>query len=144
MRHYRRDHGPRRSAHGADVDPTFAEILVAGRGRKHESREPRPDHKTMQLCRQVQRALAIALMDCADDLIREFHVEGVRPAPDASNLLVLLGRRPGYASAAPSIFDVLERLDRLKGWLRREVTRAITRKRAPELSFMITGGQRHE
>jgi ribosome-binding factor A len=98
-----------------------------GRGRR--------DHKTAQLCRQVFRAVSLALGECADDVLRELVVHDVEPAPDASRVLV----RVGFSAAAPptlaGVADVLGRLGEASGFLRREVTAAITRKRAPELMF---------
>jgi ribosome-binding factor A len=88
------------------------------------------------LCRQVWRALTYALAGSADDAIRTLSVASVLPAPDAGHLLVTVV--PGGAGdLAPSLVDLLERLDRARPWLRREVAEAIVRKRAPELTFRV-------
>lgn len=57
---------------------------------------------------------------------------GVEPAPDASRLAVLI-----RAASAMSPELVRERLERVSGYLRTEVTHAITRKRAPTLAFEV-------
>ena len=113
------------------VDPAFAEALTGRPSRGDSRRNARKDHKARQLCRQVQRALAMALAgECDDDVLRELYVADVQPAPDAGHLLVHLVVPTGV-----SIVDVLERIDRATPRLRATVAHAITRKRAPELSF---------
>jgi len=90
----------------------------------------RRDQKTAQLCRQVFRALSLALGDCADDVVRDLVLHDVTPAPDASRLLV----RVGLPAGAP-VTDALAHLEQASGFLRAQVAAAITRKRAPELLF---------
>jgi hypothetical protein len=90
----------------------------------------------MQLCRQAQRALSLAPAgECGDDVLRSLYVDSVLPAPDATQLLVRLV----IPSTARDVRadDILARLDRVHGLLRHAVAEAITRKRAPELSFII-------
>lgn len=120
---------------GPLVDPMFVEELSGQRDRT--SREKASvRHKTSQLCRQVQRAIGLSLSgECDDDVLRAIWVGDVSPAPGASRLLVQL-IVPARANA--SVADVLERVERVRGMLRAEVARAITRKRAPELVFVPT------
>jgi ribosome-binding factor A len=95
-----------------------------------------PDRKTLQLCRQVARALSTALQgDCNDDVLGEVYVDTVEPAPDASRLLVIV--RP--FSSAVDAERVLERLRERKARLRAIAAEAITRKRTPELAFLVGG-----
>jgi len=89
--------------------------------------------KDLQLCRQVADTLQLALGDCGDDVLRDLHVVRVVPAPDASQLLVIVGSAPGEPPPPPG--DVLMRLHARTPWLRAEVAHAITRKRAPALLF---------
>lgn len=116
------------------VDPLFIEAM-SPRHSGRESRNARADQKAIQLCRQVQRALDLALAgECGDDVLRDLWVESVVPAPDAAHLLVRLdvsGIRPGV-----SLAEILDRLGQARGRLRRAVTEAITRKRSPELTFV--------
>jgi ribosome-binding factor A len=52
---------------------------------------------------------------------------------------------PAAAQAGGHVADVMERLASANGFLRREVAAAITRKRAPELVFIVVaGGNREE
>ena len=100
-------------------------------------RRKRADQKTLQLCRQVVRALSggLAGNDPEDDAIRDLAVHSVLPAPDASRLLVnvYLAAPPPHAPA-----DVIyDRLALAAGRLRSEVAAVIVRKRAPELSFHL-------
>src|SRR5687768_1969741 len=54
-----------------------------------ERSSPRRDYKTQQLCRQVSRALSLALAgECADPMLQDLVVHSVLPAPNASRLLV--------------------------------------------------------
>jgi ribosome-binding factor A len=98
----------------------------------------KPDWKVFQLCGQVRRTLGAALPgDMADPLLQDLVVESVVPAPDASRLLVTVYRStPGPMTDAEER-DLLDRLDRVQGMLRREVAAAIVRKRAPELTFHV-------
>ena len=115
------------------VDPLFDEQLNSRRrtGRSRPGRHA--SHKTMQLCRQVQRALSLSLGDCHDDVLQSLYVDAVAPAPDASRLLVrLIVPKAVEVSAA----EILARLERVEPKLRADVASAITRKRAPELTFL--------
>ena len=60
--------------------------------RGHSDRQPlRPDRKTLQLCSQVQRTLDLVISgELNEDMLRDFYVLGVTPAPDAGRLLVSL------------------------------------------------------
>ena len=90
------------------------------------------NRKAQQLCRQVQRALNLALANRhADDGLNDLYVEGVSPAPHSGHLLVHVS-----IPADRPVSEVLGALRRQAPYLRSEVARAITRKRAPELSFV--------
>ena len=132
----RRSKRSKRGGRAPLVDPLFAEEL-AGRPRRggiSARRRGGGDHKTMQLCRQAHRALSLALAgECGDDVLRAVYVDAVVPAPDASRLLVRLVVPP-RAGAGPE--EVLRRIERVHARLRSAVAAAITRKRAPELSFI--------
>ena len=94
---------------------------------------PSHDRKDLQLCRQVADTLQSLLGDCGDDVLRDLHVVRVLPAPDASQLMVIVGAMPGETPPAPH--EVLARLGAHAGEFRAEVAHAITRKRAPSLLF---------
>lgn len=109
---------------------------VRKRGRSAGSdplSSPSHDRKDLQLCRQVADTLSLVIGDCGDDCLRDLHVVRVLPAPDASQLLVVVGSLPGETPAAPR--EVLERLQARAPAFRAEVAHAITRKRAPSLLF---------
>jgi ribosome-binding factor A len=90
------------------------------------------NRKTRQFCRQVQRALNLALADHrADDGCHDLFVDDVSPAPHCGHLLVHVSIPNGRVIA-----DALGVLRRDAGRLRSEVATAIARKRAPELSFV--------
>jgi ribosome-binding factor A len=125
----------------SSFDADFLEGLTGRRsgdsGREsRRGRNSRGQQKTLQLCRQAERALSLALAgECGDDVLRSLYVDSVVPAPDATQLLVRLV----IPTAARDVRadEVLVRLDRVHGILRHAVAEAITRKRAPELAFII-------
>jgi ribosome-binding factor A len=96
------------------------------------SRARHGDRKARQLCRQVQRALNLALADRhEDDGLNELFDDDVTPAPDCARLLVHV-----VIPASRSLTAVMASLRQDTPRLRSEVATAISRKRAPELSFV--------
>ena len=98
------------------------------------------DHKVLQLCRQVERALNLALAgESGDPLFNGLSVESVEPAPDSSRLRVRL--RAG-ASAGPTDPGMLQaRLQGATGFLRTQVAEAVCRRKVPELSLELVLGE---
>ncbi len=103
------------------------------------SRRGRAGRKTLQLCRQVQRAVEDFLADeqvLDDPLLSALWVMAVEPAPDAGRLRVVFA----CEDHVEGHFDVQQAHDRLKslrGVLRIEVGASICRKRVPELTFCV-------
>ena len=133
MKH--RNRGPKGSADA--VDPEFARALG---GYPSDSVSPGKniERKTRQFCRQVERALNLALADrSTEDGLNELFVDQVSPAPHCGHLLVHV-----VIPANRAVSEALTALRREAPRLRSEVAMAITRKRAPELSFVpaISGG----
>jgi ribosome-binding factor A len=113
------------------VDPDFLEALEDnGSGRASSRRQV--ERKTQQFCKQVQRALnhALAARSIGGN-IEGLYVEELSPAPDCGRLLVHMLVPPG-----PPLDEVHRALARQTPSLRSEGAAAITRKRAPELSFV--------
>lgn len=107
------------------------------RGRSGLSSRPqRTDRKTLQLCGQVADTLNFVLSgELDDDLLRNLYVESVRPAPDASRLLVSVSPLdPGDTARADAI---LQRLAIFSSRLRSEVSQSIHRRKTPELTFVV-------
>jgi len=94
----------------------------------HSSSGRQAERKTQQFCRQVQRALNLAL---ADRNVGDFFIEEVLPAPDCGHLLVHV-----VVPERLSVIDAMAALSREAPGLRAEVAAAISRKRAPELCFV--------
>lgn len=102
-----------------------------GRDLQRPSCELQAQRKARQFCRQVQRALNLALEGRgAAEGAGGLFVEEVSPAPDCGRLLVYVVIPEGRHVA-----DAIAALGRETPRLRSEVAMAITRKRAPELSF---------
>jgi len=124
-------HGNRRRKQSAFENSKFAEALY-GVSSNHLSSGRQAERKARQFCRQVQRALNLALADGnADDGINDLFVEEVSPAPDCAHLLVHV-----VIPVDRPVIEALSALRRDAPRLRSEVAMAITRKRAPELSFV--------
>jgi ribosome-binding factor A len=121
-----------RRGKGAEfVDADFAEILY-GEENNSRSGNRQAQRKTQQFCRQVQRALNLALADASvGEIGCDLYVDEVSPGPDCGHLLVHIVVQEGY-----SVADALSALRRESPRLRSEVAMAITRKRAPELAFV--------
>jgi len=92
--------------------------------------------KAMQLCSQVADTLSLVLSgECASEVLQNLLVAQVTPAPDASQLLVLLVPAPGSRTVPAD--EVLAEVQAASGRLRTEVAAAISRKRAPRLVFQF-------
>jgi ribosome-binding factor A len=124
-------HQNRRRKQSAFDNPHFADVLY-GASSDRPSSGRQGDRKARQFCRQVQRALNLALADrIADDGMNDLFVEDVSPAPDCGHLLVHV-----VIPVDRPVAEALSALRRDAPRLRSEVAMAITRKRAPELSFV--------
>ncbi len=121
----------RRSKESQFTDPNFAEALYEGESGSRSS-DRQAQRKAQQFCRQVQRALNLALENRnVGGGINGLFVEDVSPAPDCGRLLVHVVIPVGYPVA-----DAISALRHDAPRLRSEVATEITRKRAPELSFV--------
>ncbi len=89
--------------------------------------------KLQQLCRQVERAAALALAEV--DVPVGAAVAEVAPAPDASRLRVIVVLAAG--SGAQHLVDTRAALERDAAAFRSEIARAIHRKRVPEVVFDV-------
>ena len=118
----------RHSKEVAFADSEFAEVLSENDSGSHSSGR-QAQRKAQQFCRQVQRALNLALAE--NGAIDEVFVEEVSPAPDCGRLLVQI-----VIPAGRPVAEVIGVLRRETPRLRSEVAKAITRKRAPELAFV--------
>ena len=109
----------------------FAEALAEASGHG-SSRQRQEERKARQLCRQVQRAVNLALAEGGagvDDLFVELVMAG-GGGPLILHVVVPAGRPVALAA-----------LRRDAPRLRTDVARAITRKRAPELAFVAVKGE---
>ena len=92
--------------------------------------------KALQLCSQVADTLSLVLSgECGDEVLQDLLVAEVTPAPDASQLLVVL--TPAHGSPPLVADEVMEALRAASGLLRTKVAEAISRKRAPRLTFQF-------
>lgn len=129
----------RRNQAAEFLDPEFAEALL-GNSPERSSIDRKVQRKTQQFCRQVQRALNLALAS-GDSQSQgyEVFVEEVSPAPDCGHLLAHI-----MVSEGDLLSEAMAWLRQNQPRLRAEVAMSIARKRAPELAFVpafIAGGE---
>ncbi len=125
-----RHRGHERRSRPSGIDPDFADSLEGGPDGGSSHRRQR-DHAARRLCRQVQRALNMALGSCGDPILAELFIEDVSPAPGAGHLLA----RVQIPVAIP-VADAVARLHAAAARLRVEAGAAIARRRAPQISFV--------
>jgi hypothetical protein len=85
------------------------------------------------LCRQVQRSLSLAIGELDEPALSGLSIGEVTPAPNAGHLLVELIVPADLDLPVPAL---LERMTIVGPRLRHLVAQSISRKRAPELSFI--------
>jgi len=100
-----------------------------------QTNNPSANRKLRQLCKQVAKVieLELAALPCAE-LFSGTTVLAVTPAPNASRLHVMVAV-PNRAMHA----EMELALPRYAGRLRAAVATTITRRRAPELVFVVVG-----
>lgn len=120
------------------IDSEFEQALEETEHR-HGSRSRRMEQKTHQLCRQVQRALNLAL--AADGALDDVFVVGVSAAGGCRRLVAHVEVPDGRPIGA-----TLEELRDRSSRLRAIVAGYISRKRAPELIFVVAppGSDAHD
>ena len=113
-------------------DSEFERALEETENQRRD-RGRRIEQKTQQLCRQVQRALNLALVaQSADGALDEVFVVEVSATGGCGHLLAHVCVPAGHSVAA-----VLKALRDRSPQLRAVVAGFISRKRAPELSFVV-------
>lgn|GEM_PF-4590963 len=134
MRHQKKTWRSR--AHGDAAYEEFERALAGDSTSERTRFDPAQDRKTLQLCRQVQHALMLALSgECDDEILREFYVAAVEPLGNASQLLVRVWLpRTGQITAWGAMARLSDRAARLRGL----VAQSICRKRVPALMFVVT------
>lgn len=123
------------------IESEFEAALEESEHRQRD-RGRRIEQKTQQLCRQVQRALNLALAgQFASGVLDDVFVVGVSAATGSGRLLAHVAIPEGG-----SVTEVLAGLRNRAPQLRAIVAGFISRKRAPELSFVAApnGGDAHE
>lgn len=107
-----------------------------GRFFGEPDRSRRDRRKALQLCKQVERAVAVTLAgECASEALLGAAVAGVEPAPDSGRMRVAVVLAPGRAT--DDVDEAAAELRRSAAAFRAEAARSIHRKRAPELVFVV-------
>ncbi len=100
----------------------------AGQGDGHGE-----DHRTAQLCAEIETILSLALASAADPRLRDLDVRRVVPTGSLSRLRVELV--PDSNLNLEEMEKAYASVVRARSWLRRQVAQEIRRKRIPELEF---------
>lgn len=102
---------------------------------KKDNDKTTADRATQRLCAQAGRAIRMALLaDCHDQDLQSLEVTRVEPWPDAKRLRVHLAVR----DASVPLDQAALKLHHVGHLLRDAVAQSITRKRAPQLRFVVT------
>lgn len=112
------------------MDPRFdpSPASEAGLGKNGDRR------KLQQLCSQVLRALQLA-WPTNNDILASTDPREVLPAPNSHNLLVLVYCNQSIDQVSDQ--TVLDAIAQHADFLRQQVARTITRKRAPRIAFAV-------
>lgn len=94
---------------------------------RDESSNKVVNRKALQLCSQVKDVLNVSFGLFTWEIA---YVESVVPSPDSGNLRVNV-----FTTADPN--EVLVSLNQAVGFLRSEVSKSISRKRTPRLTFTV-------
>ena len=113
---------------------------AVGPGDGLDPREDKPEvsgarhsRKTLQLCRQVERALVgILAADSGDPWLSQLSVQAVRPGPHSGRMVATLQVPQGLDPDT-----VLAHLGRAAGRIRCELAAAIHRRRVPEIAYCL-------
>ena len=106
-------------------------------------RNRKENRKTKQLCQQVARTLNLCINDCNDPIVQSMFLVGVVPAPDSSCLLIHVECDIEEFDHSAAMMAIRSQTARLQF----EISRAIHRKRVPNLTFSVSateGGQGDE
>jgi ribosome-binding factor A len=85
----------------------------------------------LQLCRQIERALSVAL---EGELLRDLTVQSIIPAPDSTRLLATFAYHGPASIPTDAILDALKKQH---PHLRAAIAAAIHRKKTPELTYHV-------
>ena len=101
-------------------------------------RDRSPNYKSKRLCGAVQRTLSLCLSSMlGDEGARGLEIESVEPAVSAGWLLVTL--RADQLLDPEDRGRILRALEATRGTLRAEIASAISRRRVPDLRFVVLG-----
>jgi len=108
--------------------------------REGDGKDPRYDkdefasnianRKALQLCAQVKDILNLTMGGLSYEVLQEIYVANVIPAPDSTQLLVIMNTIGDHDIAQAHV-------EKASGLLRLEVGRGINRKRVPQMRFEI-------
>lgn len=102
---------------------------------KHRKRIP--NRKALQLCAQIRDTINLILSDAHNGILQELMVDSITPAPDSTNLVVIIIPAWGHDYWVVEANMIKQELQKATGWIRSEVAKAIHRKRVPQLQFQL-------
>jgi len=100
--------------------------------------DPSRNHKSKRLCGAAHRTLSLCLPSLlGDDVARGLALESVEPAASAGWILVILRTQQPLDPADRG--RVLRALEATRRTLRAEIAAGISRRRVPDLRFLVLG-----
>ncbi len=101
------------------------------------------DSKALRLCKQVGETLSLVFSgEFSDDVLQSLEVFSVQPAPSTKRLLVVV-KPHGDLCDTTTPDEIVQKLDSVKGLLRREIATAISRRKTPSLVFEVVWPHDH-
>lgn len=103
--------------------------------RIQRDRSSKQERKDAQLCSEVEEIITLALLDSADERLRQLQVCSVEAKAHGSCLVVSVV--PTGRPEATEMEKTQTVLDNARGWLRQQIAQEVNRKRVPELVFLV-------
>ncbi len=103
--------------------------------RIQRDRSSKHERKDAQLRSEVEEIMSLALLDSADERLRQLFVCSVESKAGGACLVVNVV--PTGRLTVAEIEDMQTALDNARGWLRQQIAQEVNRKRVPELVFVV-------
>ena len=101
--------------------------------KKAQAKKTEEDNiRQLRLCRQIERALCLAMSSCPAVSLRNVEIMRVVPGDNTSYLYVEVALR---GESTETKRYVLAELKSVCGWLRCEIAKTISRRQVPQLRF---------
>ena len=111
-------------------------MRVVDKQRAMKRKRNKRDYSALRLCNQVAQTLNLVLSgEFGDERLQSLYVMSVEPAPNASQLCVVV--QTDVPTDRQQRREILALLESVSGRLRYEMANAINRKKTPQLIFRV-------